>query len=415
MRPLHHDVTVVGGGIIGLAVAVALQQRGASVWLVDADRLSAGASYGNAGHLATEQVFPIADPSVLRHLPSMLLDPLGPLRIDWRYLPRLTPWMLRVLGNMRPARFNHIHQSLLSLNSKSLDAWRALVRRHRLGDAVKIEGSLLVAEQAATASRLQQHGKAMNQIGIRNIWLDGKALRDREPDLASTQIGALFYPDTGHVTDISAVVTRLRQAFVEAGGEVREQCRVDRASVQPDGTIHLDTTLGPMRTPAIVLATGAYAKPLVRQMTGVSVPLDTERGYHLILPHETGRLDLPVSSADRRFIMTPMTHGLRLAGTVEYAGLKAPPNMERARQLLRLAQPMLRTPLNSDQASEWMGFRPSISDSLPVIDRVGQVYLAFGHQHLGLTQAALTASLVTALYFEERPAIDLAPFRLGRF
>nr|WP_237343000.1 FAD-dependent oxidoreductase [Vitreoscilla sp. C1] len=145
------------------------------------------------------------------------------------------------------------------------------------------------------------------------------------------------------------------------------------------------------------------------------MPLDTERGYHYMLPQEKNRLSIPISSADRRFIMTPMDTGLRLAGTVEYAGLQAAPNMERARKLLQLANPMLKTTLNAQDATEWMGFRPTIVDSLPVIDRFGSIFLAFGHQHLGLTHAAITAQLMQNLMQAQKPILDLHPYRLNRF
>ena len=145
------------------------------------------------------------------------------------------------------------------------------------------------------------------------------------------------------------------------------------------------------------------------------MPLDTERGYHLMLPHEAARLRLPVSSIDHSFVMTPMQHGLRLAGTVEYAGLEAPPNMARANNLHPLAEKLLQAPLDARDAQPWMGFRPTTADSLPVIDRDGDLLLAFGHQHLGLTQAALTAEILSALYFGETPPLDLTPYRLRRF
>lgn len=410
-----HDLVVIGGGIIGLSIAVMLQQRGARVRLLDASTVGGGASFGNAGHIATEQVFPIADAGILKQLPRMLRDPMGPLRLDWRYLPHMLPWFVRLLGNLRPARYAHIHQALLALNRQCLAAWLDFARDWHLTPWVRIHGSLLLAETTATMQALQQHGARLNAMGIENAWLDAQALREREPALAHTQLGGLFYPQTGHVTDLAAICSALRQALVAMGGTVQEHCTVSAATRQNGQSILLHTTCGQIRAPRVVLAAGAHAKALARQLTGVSVPLDTERGYHLMLPKETGRLSMAVSSADRRFIMTPMAGGLRLAGTVEYAGLQAPPNWARARQLLPLAQPMLRQRLDADSATTWMGFRPSIADSLPVIDRHGPVLLAFGHQHLGLTQAAMTARLVTSLYFDEPPELALHPYRLHRF
>lgn len=168
----------------------------------------------------------------------------------------------------------------------------------------------------------------------------------------------------------------------------------------------------------MLIACGAHSAPLTQALTGKRVPLDTERGYHLMLPHEHARLPFAVTSLERRFIMTPMAAGLRLAGTVEFAGLERPPNMARAWQLHRLSQGLFNQALSVEGATPWMGFRPSLPDSLPVIDRLenGRVLLAFGHQHLGLTQAALTAEWVAALLqpsVTDRPA--LKPYRLDRF
>lgn len=414
-RMSRTKITVIGGGIIGLSIAAVLQRDGMQVTLLEAKHIGAGASFGNAGHLATEQVYPVADPAVFKHLPRMLLDPLGPLRIDWRYLPKLLPWMSRLALNMRPEAFNNIHQALMKLNQACLPAWQQLVGGFDLQQWVKVEGSLLVCEKAASLAGLKSHGNKLNGLGVDNQFWDAQQLQDAAPALATNQIGALFFPQTGHVTDLMAVMQRLSAEFVAAGGELLEGCAVLHAKQLGQHNIELHTSLGLKHATQVVVAMGAHAKPLVQELTGVSVPLDTERGYHYMLPQEQGRLHIPVSSADRRFIMTPMDGGLRLAGTVEYAGLQAAPNMQRARQLLALANPMLKQPLHAEGASEWMGFRPTIADSLPVIDRFGSVFLAFGHQHLGLTHAALTADLMRSLTRRETPSLDLHPYRLNRF
>ena len=408
-------VVIIGAGIIGLSIAVNLQRAGVQVVLMDAATAGSGASGGNAGHIAIEQVFPIADPGIIRQLPRMLVDPMGPLRLDWRYLVRIMPWFIRLLANMRPARYAQIHQALLALNQHSLAAWQTFANQWDLSRWVRIQGSLLVAENPVSVPGLQQHGARLNAMGIDNAWLDAQALRHREPAMAKNQLGALFYPQTGHVINLGAMIEHLRSAFLQMGGQLLEGLRVLHAAVRDDHTVLLQTSSGQWCARHVVVCAGAFSGSLTRQLTGVKVPLDTERGYHLMLPNETARLSVPVSSVDRRFIMTPMQNGLRLAGTVEFAGLHAPPDMQRSRQLLQLAQPMLAAKLDASNATSWMGFRPSIADSLPVIDRQGPVLLAFGHQHLGLTQAAFTAELIQALYFNCDPGIDMRPYRLHRF
>lgn len=408
------DIHIIGGGIIGLCAAVTLQSRGVKVAILEADKIARGATYGNAGHIATEQVFPIADASILRHVPAMLLNPEGPLRIDWRYLPRLAPWAFQLLLNMRTEPFARSHQALLALNAQSLQAWQDFAKEWQLHSWVQIQGSLLTAETPNSLKVLTEHGQRLNSLGVSNNLLLQSALTDLEPALKDNQLGALFFPETGHITNLEAITHKLSTIFRSLGGQIYENCRVLSAEVITDG-IRLTTTQKQLHASKIMLAAGAHSKALAKQLTGVSVPMDTERGYHLMLPNESQRLNIPISSMDRRFIMTPMEKGLRLAGTVEYAGLEAPANMNRANMLLKQAQAMLKTPLDSDSNTQWMGFRPSTADSLPIIDRRNSVFLNFGHQHLGLTQAVVSAQVIAALYFGDTAMVDPTAYRLNRF
>ena len=414
MTTSDFDLHIIGGGIIGLAAAVMLQARGVKVLLLDANEVGQGASLGNAGHIATEQVFPIADASMLRHVPAMLLNPTGPLRIDWRYLPRLMPWAMQLLMNMRPEPFERIHQALLSLNQNSLQAWQGFADQWKLNDWIQANGSLLTVEKASSVNPLIAHGNRLNNMGVANELLIKDVLLEREPALQNNQLAALFFPNTGHITNLKAVINQLHNTFKQLGGHTIEHCRVLAATNDTDG-IHLTTSQGDMTASKVMLSAGAHSKELAKQLTGVNIPLDTERGYHLMLPHESARLQIPVSSLDRRFVMTPMQEGLRLAGTVEYAGLDAPANMQRAQILLQHAQPMLKAPLDASDSVSWMGFRPSTADSLPVIDKIERVFLSFGHQHLGLTQAVVSAQMIAAYYFNEDHTIDPKPYQLARF
>jgi len=414
MTTSQFDLHIIGGGIIGLATALTLQARGVKVALLDASEVGKGASFGNAGHIATEQVFPIADASMLRHIPAMLLNPTGPLRLDWRYLPRLMPWAMQLLLNMRPEPFERTHQALLNLNKKSLQAWQDFTTEWQLSTWVQIKGSLLTAEKPGSAAQLAANGQRLNDIGVVNELLTKEALQAREPALEDNQLAALFFPETGHIINLTAVIDQLSRTFRQLGGQVIEHCRVLDATVNDTG-ISLATSQGEISAVKVMLSAGAYSKALAKKLTGITVPLDTERGYHLMLPKEAARLQIPVSSMDRRFVMTPMQEGLRLAGTVEYAGLEAPANMQRAHMLLQQAQPMLKDTLDASDQVPWMGFRPSTADSLPVIDKRGRVFLNFGHQHLGLTQAVVSAQMIAHYYFDEDHDIDPAPYRLSRF
>jgi len=408
------DIVVVGAGIIGVACALQLARQGQQVWVVDQQEPGMGASYGNAGHLATEQVFPIADLSILKRLPGMLLDPMGPLRLDWKYLPHALPWFLRLLLNLRPASYQRTVAGIRTLNEGSLGAWQRLL--HSIGhpQLLREDGSLLVFERADSRDTLNALQQRMQQQQVPGDFWSGDAIRQAAPQLSDNLQGGLFFPGTGHFLDPYHVVCELVHAAKASGVQFLKRQVLD-GRVDAHG-VSLTTDQGPLTARQVLIACGAHSARLTAALTGKKVPLDTERGYHLMLPHEHNRLPFAVTSLERKFIMTPMADGLRLAGTVEFAGLDRPANMARAWQLHRLSKGLFREELSAEGATPWMGFRPSLPDSLPVIDRVcdGKVLLAFGHQHLGLTQAAVTAEWVGALA-RTGQAPSVAPYRLDRF
>ncbi|WP_248730429.1 FAD-dependent oxidoreductase [Pseudomonas sp. MWU13-2517] len=412
------DIAVVGAGIIGVACALQLARQGRRVVVLDPQEPGMGASYGNAGHLATEQVFPIADVSILKRLPAMLVDPMGPLRLDWKYLPRALPWFVRLLLNLRPARYRRTVAGIRALNEASLGAWQRLL--HSIGQPhlLREDGSLLVYERAESHAAIEALRERMQQQNVAVQFWSGDAVRQAAPQLSDDIRGALFFPGTGHFLDPFQVVGELVKAAKAQGVQFLKQ-RVMDGRIEGDG-VSLMTDQGVVTAHQALIACGAHSARLTAALTGKKVPLDTERGYHLMLPHERDRLPFAVTSFERKFIMTPMAGGLRLAGTVEFAGLDRPANMQRAWQLHRLSQGLFRQDLSTQDATPWMGFRPSLPDSLPIIDRVcnGKVLLAFGHQHLGLTQAAVTAQMVAQLLVTgtaQPPLPELAPYRLERF
>ena len=415
------DVVVIGAGVIGVSCALELARVGLRVKVLDRQVPSMCASYGNAGYIATEQVFPIVDASVIKRIPGMLLDQQGPLRLDWRYIPKAAPWLLRLLWNLRPKPYERSVAGIRALNESSLAAWRQLLTSIGRRELLCEEGSLLVHERDEARDDLEAAAQRFSSQGVALERLSGEEVLRRAPELTKRIRGGLFFPETGHVIDPHKVTTALVTA-AKAAGVLFTQATVRDARADATG-VRLVTGQGVLEVPRVVLAAGAHSAVLVRALTEVRVPLDTERGYHLMLPRETGRLPFAVTSLERRFIMTPMSEGLRLAGTVEFAGLDRPPRMERAWRLFDHAREMFSRPLKEGDATPWMGFRPSLPDSLPVIDRVGQegrVCLAFGHHHLGLTQAAITARLVKRFIcpgdkVEEECLPSTAPYRLARF
>lgn len=412
------DIVVIGAGIIGVACALQLARQGRQVVVVDQQEPGMGASFGNAGHLATEQVFPIADLSILKRLPAMLLDPMGPLRLDWKYLPRALPWFARLLLNLRPARYRRTVAGIRALNESSLGAWQRLLHSMGRAELLREDGSLLVFERAESLQAIEALQQRMKQQQVPVEFWSGDAIRKAAPQLSDAIQGGLFFPATGHFLDPYHVVCELVQAAKASGVHFLKRQVLD-ARLEAQG-VSISTDQGLLTAHKVLIACGAHSATLTAALTGKKVPLDTERGYHLMLPQEHHRLPFAVTSLERKFIMTPLPGGLRLAGTVEFAGLKRPANMARAWQLHRLSEGLFREDLNAEGATPWMGFRPSLPDSLPIIDRVcdGKVLLAFGHQHLGLTQAAVTAEMVGRLLTSQHlppnlPAI--APYCLHRF
>lgn len=417
------DIAIIGAGIVGVACALALSRQGWRVTVLDKQAPGMGASYGNAGHMATEQVFPIADASILAQLPKMLLDPMGPLRLDWRHFPKALPWFVRLLWNLRKIPYQQSVSGIRSLNEGSLAAWHRLLASIGQERLLKAEGSFLIYEREDSLQPIKALQARMQEQKVPVEYWPGEAIRQVAPQLSDDIKGGLFFPKTGHVVNPSRIVEVLVEAS-KKHGVVFEQDEVLSATAYSQN-ITLSTCSRKLSAKKVLVACGAHSAPLTEALTGIKVPLDTERGYHLMLPQERERLPVAVTSFERRFIMTPMEEGLRLAGTVEFAGLIREANMQRAWQLHRLSQGLFKTEIDTTSATPWMGFRPSLPDSLPIIDCVKdrKVLLAFGHHHLGLTQAALTAEIIASLAADDTEAFDgsptarpdLQPYKLERF
>uniref|UniRef100_UPI003872E287 NAD(P)/FAD-dependent oxidoreductase n=1 Tax=Natronospira sp. TaxID=2024970 RepID=UPI003872E287 len=307
-------------------------------------------------------------------------------------------------------------EGLAALSGGSLGAWRELLGRTGGMSLIRSQESLTVFEKKGTARKLARGMKQTQPHGVPVSLIDGAEARERVPALGERVRGALHFTATGHVTDPLAVLEHIWTHCLQNGIDYRQA--EGRAVRFTDDGVHVETDQGVINARQVLIACGAHSRPLVHQATGLKPPLDTERGYHLMLPAEGERLPMAIASAERRFIMTPMSGGLRLAGTVEFGGLERPANWRRAWVLREHANALLASSLADSEAEPWMGFRPTLPDCLPVIDRLGpggRLLLAFGHHHLGLTQSAFTARIVTALANEAEPPIPVDPYRLSRF
>lgn len=410
------QLCIIGAGVVGLSNALFLQQAGFDVLLLDAKGISQGCSAGNAGHFATEQVFPLAQPALLHQLPAMLLNPLGPLHIRAGYLLQALPWFARFVANMRKTKRDANHRALSALNHHSLASWQKLLHSCQLSLQIQYQGALLVSENRKLTA-LQQQYQAYRAAGIDVRWCDKQQLQQLEPALAPGLAGALDFTEVAHNTEPQLLCQLLYQQFCQLGGRYRQ---TEVQQLLPGQAQHqLICSDGEIVCQQLIIAAGAHSAHFTRQL-GWRVPLEAERGYHLML--QSVALRRPVSSLERKCIMTPMQHGLRLAGTAEFAGLNAQPDYQRANVLQQHADQLLRQRTTTvDEGTTnavWAGNRPSLPDSLPVLGpcpRHQGIYYNFGHQHLGLTQAAFSAELISSCVLKQTPVLNLTPFRINRF
>ena len=406
---------VIGAGAVGIATALYLQRDGWQVTVIDPEAPGEKASGGNAGLLALAHVAPVAMPGTLRQVPRMLLDPQSALRIRWRYLPSLLPWLTRFVRASTPARVEAASRALADLLQGALGAYAPLVEAAGVADLIRRQGYLvaLASERALTNARPEL--ELRRRRGVRFEILRDGAIRQLVPALAKRIRTGIFYPDVGHTVDPKRLVKALAEDLVRGGGALR-RARAVGFETGSDGVSAVATDDGAVATELVVVAAGAWSRPLAAAL-GSAVPLDTERGYHVTLPEPGIAPRLPVVSSELRFCATPMAMGLRLAGTVEFAGLDAPPDPARWQVMLSQAR-RLYPALRTEGASYWMGHRPALPDSLPVIGptpRHANAWLAFGHGHIGLTTAAITGRAVADRVAGRTPPFDLAPFRADRF
>ncbi|MDN3522685.1 NAD(P)/FAD-dependent oxidoreductase [Halomonas ramblicola] len=409
-------IAVIGAGVVGMTTALALQRQGHAVSVLDPRGPGEGASYGNAGFLATELIDPLSTPSTLSKAPRLWLDPHGALAMPLRYLPRMAPWLMRFIAAARPSRVAEGRRALAALNGAAVAAWRRCLADIGAEEELVASGYLLVWESGRGRAAAKAQMAHLQHWGIEVEWLEAEEIRAREPGLTGELSHGLSFPGAHQVRDPHALVRRLAAAFEARGGVIR-QTRVERLEPYGEG-VRLHTDAGEWDADRAVVAAGARSHHLARDL-GLEVPLETERGYHLTLPQRGQPLRQPVGSAERRCVMTPMRCGLRIVGFTELGGLSLAPIRRRYASLRRHAGALLADRQGLDHgAEEWMGFRPTLPDSLPVIDThpdVPAVHFAFGHQHLGLTQAAITAELLAARMAGDAPALDLAPYRVTRF
>jgi D-amino-acid dehydrogenase len=408
-------VVVIGAGIIGACVAVSLLRDGHRVVIVDQEGPAAGASFGNAGAISPGSCVPLAAPGVLKDVPKWLLDKDGPLVVRANYVLQAMPWLLRFLASSKRERFEEICDGLFALHSVTHACYAPILEFANAAHLIQKSGALTVYESEAGFAKARAGWEARGRRGIQYQFLDTDDVQILVPALGRRIPHAVLQSDHGYVVDPKKLVETLVEAACAQGATFERGKVVDIAEKAGTMQVRLDSQRE-IAASQVVIAAGVSSKPLVRAL-GLAMPLERQRGYHLQLPDPGISLPLPVSFAGGKFYATPMESGIRLAGTVEFARADAAPDFTRAQRLGEIASRWL-SGLQRDGATQWMGNRPCMPDTLPVIDRLQKnpnVILAFGHGHNGMTSASATGRIVSDLAAGRPPFMNIAPYRSNRF
>lgn len=408
-------VTVIGGGIAGIVTALTLRRDGHDVTVIDEMDARKRCSFGNGGAIGPDSCTPMAMPGMLAKIPKWLFDKGGPISVDWRYLPRTLPWLLRWVGASGMERARASSVAMRAMHGPSLEIYRDLLGAERYGDLVRATGNLYVYESAEPSKPELIGRKLQREQGVQPETLTADDVRNLEPALAPIFKRGVMLPRNVFTVNPSRFLSTLTEQFLATGGTLVEG-RVIGFDMTPSGPRAVRTEAGPLSVDKIVVSAGAWSGQLTAQL-GTRVPLEAERGYHVTLPDAGVELHNKVMNGTHSFGLTPMEDGLQITGTVEIASVNAAPNPQRADALLDHGRRML-PGLRDIGASTWMGCRPSLPDSLPVVGRSPQftnVFFAFGHSHWGLSGAPMTGQIITAMISGREPPIDTHPYRVERF
>jgi D-amino-acid dehydrogenase len=412
-------IGVIGAGIVGICSASWLQRDGHEVFVVEAGEPGYGASFGNAGAFNASSVTPMSMPGMLWNVPRWLFDPLGPLSLRPVYLPTIAPWLVHFIRAGTPEKIHAQARALRPLVGPTLEALQPLVREAGAEDLVHRFGHLYVYRSARGVAKDHLAWELRRENGVSVDEFDADQLRQLEPALSRDYVRGILVRENGHTSNPLRLVQRLLGEFLRAGGEL-ERARALGFRLEGRRLAAIRTDRGEIAADAAIVCAGAWSKPLAAVL-GDRIPLETERGYHLMIRDPEVMPRIPTADAEGKFVATPMETGLRFAGTVELAGLAAPPDWRRARMLIRQGRKML-PGLAADRPEErismWMGHRPSLPDSLPALgpSRTSRdVIYAFGHGHVGMTAAPMTGKIVADLVAGRRPTIDITPYAPARF
>tara|TARA_A100001388_G_scaffold273661_1_gene255889 strand:+ start:395 stop:1633 length:1239 start_codon:yes stop_codon:yes gene_type:complete len=405
-------VGIVGAGIQGVCNALFLQKKGYQVTLFDRDEPGNSASYGNAGHFSPYASIPINRPDVLTDVPAMLLSSRGPLALRWSYVPKMIPWFLKFISNCRKEKMLHTAKYMHQILDLALPAFDELFEDVDMSGLIENNGILYFWNDQNLKSR-DLEIKIREDLGVKQQLVTPKEIHDLEPNIKPVYHGGVFYDYARHARNPKKILLKLFENFIEKGGKFLKLNIQDLNFDEKKPVIRSETQR--FLFDKLVIACGAFSKKLTDKLHE-KIPLDTERGYHVHFKGFDNLIKRPIIYLNRGFGMTPMEQGLRVVGTVEFGGLENPLSKSRIKNLIENAKELLDG--LPDHEDEWLGFRPTLPDFLPVIGpskNYDNVFYSFGHHHLGWTLGAISGKIISKMISNEKTNLDLQPYSSLRF
>jgi len=406
-------IGIIGAGIQGISNALFLQKKGFSVTIFDRDDPgSPAASYGNAGHFSPYASVPINRPDILQDIPAMLLSSTGPLALKWNYVPKIIPWFLQFIRNCTTKRMMYTAKNMHQILDIALPAYDELFDEIDLEGLVEKKGILYIWNDQSLKSR-ELEIKVRNELGVDQQVVTPKEIHDLEPNIKPIYHGGVYYQHGRHARNPKKILLKLFELFLKKGGKFLKMNIKDINFNDEKPVIKAETQS--FLFDKIVIACGSFSKRLTDNLDE-KIPLDTERGYHVHFKDCDHLLSRPVIFQNRGFGITPMEQGLRVVGTVEFGGLDNPLSKSRVKNLINNAKYMMgNLPEHED---EWLGFRPTLPDYLPVIGpskKYKNVFYCFGHHHLGWTLGPISGKIISGMIAEENTNLNLKPYSSLRF
>jgi D-amino-acid dehydrogenase len=406
---------VIGAGIIGMALACELQKHGRHVVIVERDAPGLGTSFGNLASIAVTEFMPASRPAIWRQVPGWMRDPEAPMRLRPAYLPKLMPWLLRFIAASRPSKLRELEAQGARLGARVLEDWLALLAEVGLEGQMSEEGCLCLYADDAEMNADRDHVDSLERFGFPHEVLGRQAIKALEPEISDKISMAVLFPQNRSIRDPYRLVVQLYERFAVRGGKI-EKGEVT-GFIRSDSIRELVLKDGRrIAADEVVICAGVHSAKLARQL-GEPIPLETERGYHTQIMSPGISMRHSIIWPARAFMVTPTAGGIRVGGTVEFAGLDAAPDYRRSKITVKRAKEALPN-LQCENFTEWMGHRPALPDTIPIISASAKtrgLFYAVGHGHLGLTLAATTARLMSDLMTGAKSSIDMRPYRINRY